>query len=128
MAELGNKTLSGRVIDAAITVHRELDPGFLESVYELALAHELRKRGIEFRRQVSVPILYDGEEVGEHRLDLLVEGELVVELKAIKELEDVHFAIGRSYLKACSLTNGLILNFATMPLTIKRIGPQRMTT
>ncbi len=58
MGELGNKALSGRVIDAEITVHRELGPGFWESVYELALVHELRKRGIEFRRQVSVPILY----------------------------------------------------------------------
>lgn len=125
MGELGNKKLSGNVIEAAIAVHSELGPGFLESVYELALAHELTKRDIEFQRQVSVPIRYDGIEVGEHRLDLLVEQCLVIELKAIKQLEDIHFAIGRSYLKACNLSDGLILNFATMPLTIKRIGAPR---
>jgi GxxExxY protein len=126
MAELGNKDLSGRVIDAAIQVHRSLGPGFLESVYESALSIELSKRSILFQRQLVVPILYDGESVGEHRLDLLVEGVLLLELKAIKSLEDIHFVIGRSYLKACNLNDGLILNFATMPLTIKRIGRERI--
>lgn len=122
MVELGNKELSGKVIDAAIAVHRELGPGFLESVYEEALAIELTKRGISFERQKAVAILYAGEPVGEHRLDMLVEGVLVVELKAIRALEDIHFSVGRSYLRACKLTDGIILNFATMPLTIKRIG------
>jgi GxxExxY protein len=127
MVELGNKELSGKVIDAAIAVHRELGPGFLESVYEEALALELTRRGIAFERQKPISILYAGEVVGEHRLDLLVKRVLVVELKAIRTLEDIHFSIGRSYLRACNLTDGIILNFATMPLTIKRIGADHPT-
>lgn len=122
MAELGNKELSGRVIEAAIKVHQTLGPGFLESVYENALCLELTKRGITYERQKTVPILYENVQVGEHRLDLLVEGKLVVELKAVSELDRIFFAIGRSYLKATALEDGLILNFAAMPLTIKRIG------
>jgi GxxExxY protein len=122
MAELGNKDLSGRVIEAAIRVHQVLGPGFIESVYENALGIELERRGIRFERQKTVKVLYEGTQVGEHRLDLLVEGMLVVELKAVSELEKVFFAIGRSYMKAVGVEDGLILNFATMPLTIKRVG------
>jgi GxxExxY protein len=122
MGELGNRELSGRVIDAATAVHRTLGPGFIESVYENALCVELLRRGIAFERQKSLPIVYEGEKVGEHRLDLLVEGRLVVELKAVKALEDVFFAVGRSYLKAAGVEDGLLLNFASMPLTVKRIG------
>jgi GxxExxY protein len=69
----------------------------------------------------SVAIYFRDEQVGEHRLDLLVQGSVIVELKAIKALEDVHFATVRSYLKACRLRHGLLLNFATMPLTVKRV-------
>jgi GxxExxY protein len=122
MSELGNKELSGRVIEAAIKVHQALGPGFLESVYENALCVELQKRGIRFERQKAVKIFYEGVEVGEHRLDLLVENCLVVELKAVKAIEDVFFAIGRSYMKSVGADDGLLLNFSSMPLTIKRIG------
>jgi GxxExxY protein len=72
-----------------------------------------------------VPVLYRGHSIGEHRLDFLVAGTVVVELKAMKALEDVHFAIVRSYLKACALEIGLLLNFASMPMTIKRVGRER---
>jgi GxxExxY protein len=122
MAELGNRELSGRVIEAAIKVHQTLGPGFLESTYENALCLELTKRGIGFERQKSIKILYEGIPVGEHRLDLLVEGALMVELKAVSELEKIFFAIGRSYMKAAAVEDGLILNFAAIPLTIKRVG------
>lgn len=122
MGELGNRELSGRVIEAAIAVHRALGPGFLESVYENALCIELGLRGIAFERQKTIAITYEGATVGEHRLDLLVESRLVVELKAVKALENIFFAIGRSYLKAAGVTDGLLLNFASMPLTVKRIG------
>jgi GxxExxY protein len=68
----------------------------------------------------TVPLFYKDHQIGEHRLDFLVEDRIIVELKAISALEDIHFAIGRSYLKATSLQDGLLLNFATAPLTIKR--------
>ena len=79
---------------------------------------EIRK----YERQKVVPVEYRGRPVGEHRLDLLVEGVLVVELKAVKALEDTFFATTRSYMKAVGVEDGLILNFAAMPLTIKRVG------
>jgi GxxExxY protein len=123
MAELGNKELSGRVIEAAMAVHQALGPGFLESVYESALCVELTARGIDFERQKSIKVHHRQIEVGEHRLDVLVEGCLLVELKAVKELEDIFYSIGRSQMKAAGIRDGLILNFASMPLTIKRIGP-----
>ena len=122
MAELGNKDLSGRVIEAAIKVHQTLGPGFVESVYENAMCVELKRRGVRFERQKTVNVLYEGVPVGEHRLDLLVESILVVELKAVSELEKVFFAISRSYMKAVGVEDGLILNFAAMPLTIRRVG------
>lgn len=115
------EALSSRILDAAIDVHRQLGPGFLESIYENAMKVALRKRGISFEFQKEVFVFYDGQEVGVHRLDLIVEGEIVVELKAIKALEDVHFAQVRSYLKATGLHVGLLLNFNAPTLIIKRI-------
>lgn len=127
MVELGNKDLSGRVIDAAIRVHKTLGPGFIESVYESALCAELQAQGIAFERQKAIKLYYRDTEVGEHRLDILVEGKLLVELKAVKALEDIFFAIGRSQMKAAAIVDGLILNFASMPLTIRRIAPEHPT-
>jgi GxxExxY protein len=117
---LRDAKLTQEIIGCAIRVHRALGPGFLESVYEQALAVEFALSGIQFIRQHPVPLFYRDHQVGEHRLDFLVEGKVVVELKAISRLEDIHFAIGRSYLKAANLDDGLLLNFATTPLTIKR--------
>jgi len=122
MAELGNTELTGRVIEAAIKVHQTLGPGFLESVYEAALAIELTRRDIRFERQKVVKLFCEDIQVGEHRLDLFVEGKPVVELKAVAAIEDVFFAIGRSYMKAVGAEDGLPLNFAAMPLAIRRIG------
>ncbi len=112
--------ITEQIIAAAIRVHRSLGPGFLESIYEEALAVEFALSGIQFVRQYTVPLFYRDHQIGEHRLDFLVEGKIVVELKAVSRLEDIHFAIGRSYLKAISLQDGLLFNFATTPLTIKR--------
>ena len=89
---------------------------------------ELDLRGIRYERQKGVPLSYRGHPVGEHRLDLLVDGVLVVELKAVKALEDIFFATTRSYMKAVDVEDGLILNFATMPLTIKRVGRELRKT
>jgi len=89
------------------------------------LAVEFDQRGIRYQRQLVVPIHYRGRQVGEHRLDFLVEGAVVVELKAVQELADIFFAVVRSYLKATGLSAGLLFNFATMPLTIKRVGREQ---
>ena len=117
--------LTGQIIGAAIAVHRELGPGFLGTVYEEALCVELAGIGIEFRRQVCVPIQYRDKQIGEHRLDLLVEELVVVELKAISAFEDIHFATVRSYLKAINQHHGLLLNFAAIVLTAKRVSRER---
>lgn len=122
MTDLSQRDLTGRIIAAAISVHRELGPGFLESIYEEALCVELDALGISYVRQKAVPVMYRCRKVGEHRLDLLVAGVVVVELKAIKSFENIHFATVRSYMKATSTECGLLLNFATMPLSIKRVG------
>jgi GxxExxY protein len=123
MAELGQRELSSRIIEAAIAVHVALGPGFIESVYENALCVELDARGIRYEQQKAIAIFHRDIEVGQHRLDLIVENLILVELKAVKEIDDIFFAIGRSQMKAAGLRDGLILNFASMPLTIKRIGP-----
>jgi len=122
MSDLGQKELSSRVIEAAIAVHSALGPGFIESVYKKALCVELAARDIGFEQQKVVKITHRNIEVGEHRLDILVEGCLLVEIKAVKEIEDIFFAIGRSQMKAAGIQDGLILNFAAMPLGIRRIG------
>ena len=122
---LRHSEITEQVIAAEIRVHRELGPGFLESIYEGALAVEFALTGIQFIRQHPVPLFYRDHQIGEHRLDFLVEGKIIVELKAISELQDIHFAVGRSYLKATNLQDGLLLNFATVPLTIKRFCRER---
>src|SRR5213592_47543 len=122
---LRDSQLTEQIIAAAIRVHRALRPGFLESIYEERLSVEFALGGIQFIRQHPVPLFYRDHQIGEHRLDFLVEGKIIVELKAISRLEDIHFAIGRSYLKATSLDDGLLFNFATAPLTIKRFCRER---
>lgn len=113
--------LSGKVIEAAIAVHKRLGPGFLESVYELALRLELSSRRIPFEAQKTIKVSYEGTVVGNHVLDLLVSGELVVELKAIERFEDVHFAQVKSYLKASQAKVGLLMNFNSPQLVVKRV-------
>src|SRR5207247_6806867 len=113
------------IIAAPIAVHRELGPGFLETVYEQALAVEFAIRGSAFVRQKSILLFYRDHQIGEHRIDFLLEDKIVVELKAVEALEKVHFAIVGSYLKAAGLSDGLILNFSSMPLTMKRVRRER---
>ena len=107
-------------------MHRELGPGFLESDLRSRLwRSNLLLRGIAFDAAKAIPLFYRDHQIGEHRLDFVVEGKIVVELKAIEALENVHFAIVRSYLKAATLSDGLILNFSSMPLTVKRVRRER---
>jgi GxxExxY protein len=111
--QLRDSEITESIIAAAIAVHRELGPGVLESVYEQALAVEFAIRGIALR-QKPIPLFYRDHQIGEHRLDFLVEDKIVVELKAVEALEHVHFAVVRSYLKAAGLSDGLILNFSSL--------------
>jgi GxxExxY protein len=115
------EALSGKIIAAAIDAHRKLGPGFLESVYESALRVALRHRGIVHESQKEVTIVYEDEEVGVHRLDLLVEEQIIVELKAVEAFENLHFAQVKSYLKATHRSIGLLLNFNAPTLVIKRV-------
>src|SRR5437667_3171622 len=97
---LRDSKLTEQIIAAAIRVHRALGPGFLESVYEVALAVEFTEAGISFERQKTILIFYGGKPVGEHRLDYVINARVVLELKACKNIEDIHLPVARSYLKA----------------------------
>jgi GxxExxY protein len=112
-----------RVIGAAIEVHRSLGPGYLESVYEEALAVEMELQGISFQKQVVFALDYKGHSVGEGRLDFLVEGCLIVEIKAVDALAAVHTVQVVSYLKATGRNLGLLINFSVPTLTagLKRV-------
>ena len=119
--ELIEAELSRRIIGCCIQVHRVLGPGFLEKVYEEALAIELAKAGLKFERQKIVTVYYDGHPVGEHRLDYFIESRVVLELKACRDFEDVHFAVAKSYLKAMGSPLALLVNFARPTLEIRRV-------
>ena len=111
------RELTEAIIAAAIAAHRELGPGFVEKVYENALAVELELRGHEVKRQVPVTISYRGRVVGKHTLDLLVDDQVVVELKSVEALASVHMAQLRSALKAAGKRVGLLMNFNQPTLT-----------
>ena len=113
--------LSKRVIGCALAVANTLGSGFVEKVYENALAYEIRKRGLIVAQRYGVVVRYDGVIVGEYTTDLLVEDTMLVELKAIKALDDVHFAQCLNYLKATDLRLCLLLNFGQPRLEIKSV-------
>ena len=110
-----------KVIGCAIEVHRHLSPGFLEDAYEEALCVELQERRILFQRQVPIAVRYKGVFVDRHRLDMIAEGKIVVEVKAVREIEGAHLATALAYLKATSLLTGVILNFSEAKLRVRRV-------
>ena len=118
---LEHEDLTDKIIGCAIEVHKRLGPGFLESIYENAFILELEKHNLHVQRQQEVIVKYDGIEVGRHRLDLILNDTIVVELKAVKNIEDVHFAIVKSYHKALGKEHGLIINFSKPVLEVKRV-------
>ena len=113
--------LSERTIGCAFTVANTLGAGFLEKVYENALAHELRKCGIQVDQQRGVTVHYDGVVVGDYTVDLLIEESLIVELKAVRAVDDVHRAQCMNYLRAANLHLCLLLNFNLPRVQIERI-------
>ncbi len=121
MKGLEYEDLTDKIVSCAIEVHKKLGPGFLESIYENSFVIELQKRNLQVEQQREVAIKYNGVEVGRHRLDLIVDDTIVVELKAVKNIEDIHFAIVKSYLKALGKEHGLLINFSKPVLEIKRV-------
>jgi GxxExxY protein len=116
------KPLTEKIIGCAFKVSNTLGPGFLEKVYENALAHELRKAGLDFHQQYPISVLYDGTVVGKFFADLLVNEQVVIELKAAKNLDDAHLAQCLNYLKATGLPLCLLINFGTPRVQIKRVA------
>lgn len=116
-----NMDLTGRVIGCAMEVHRQLGNGFQEVIYQRALAIELDTFGIEFEREVEMPIFYKGQKIGTRRVDFLIQNVVSVELKAIILLENVHMAQAINYLEAYRLRVGLLINFGSKSLEFRRL-------
>lgn len=115
------EALSREVIAAALAVHKGLGPGFLEPIYHAAMRVSLAHRAIPFQSQIPIDLNFEGVPVGRACIDLVVGGELVIELKAVRTLHDIHFAQLKSYLRATELRVGLLLNFNTPTLAIRRM-------
>ncbi len=122
--EMENDILTQKIIGAAIEVHRTLGPGLLESIYEEALCHEFDLRGIGYTRQVEIDVIYKGKIIKGQRIDVLIEDEVIVEIKSLSKLPEVSMAQVLSYLKATGLKRALIINFGAKMLRegIKRIS------
>ena len=123
MVVLKYKDLTEKVIGASFEVHKFLGNGFQEVIYQRALAWEMTQAGLEFAREIEQDIYYKDlpQPIGRRRADFVVEEKVLVELKAIKELEDVHLAQALNYLKAYKLEVGLLINFGSKSLTFKRL-------
>jgi GxxExxY protein len=113
--------ITGKVIGAAMKVHTTLGNGFQEVIYQRAMVIEMGKHGLSFQRELEMPIFYAGEDIGTRRVDFLVEERVMVELKAVMLLEDVHLAQALNYLEAFRLEVGLLLNFGAKSLEFKRL-------
>jgi len=111
-----NDNLTQQIIGAAIEVHRTLGPGLLESIYEEALCHEFALRSIRYQRQVEIDVIYKGKVIKGQRIDVLVEDEVIVEIKSLSKLPEVSMAQVLSYLKATGLKRALIINFGAKML------------
>jgi len=109
------------IIGCAMEVHKILGNGFQEVVYQRALSIEMKLQNIEHQREFEMPLFYKGFDIGERRVDFLVENEISVEIKAIINLEDVHLAQAINYLEAYNLQTGLLINFGAKSLQFKRL-------
>jgi GxxExxY protein len=123
LGELKYKEISEKIIGASFEVHKFLGNGFQEVIYQRALAYEMNQAGLEFAREIEQHIFYKAleEPIGTRRADFVVEGKILIELKAIIQLEDVHLAQVLNYLKAYKLEVGLLINFGSKSLSFKRL-------
>ena len=120
--EIIHRKLSYQVMQAVFEVHNTLGPGYLEKVYEEALAVELELLNIPFERQKEITVIYKGHRVGQHRLDFVIDGKIVLELKSVSTLANVHKKQVLSYVKATDLRLGILVNFATLRVQSERIA------
>ena len=117
--------LTGKIIGCAMEVHRILGNGFQEVIYQRALAKEMNLQGLSFSREHEMQIFYKGDHIGTRRVDFFVEGKVMVELKAVIKLEDVHLAQAINYLEVYGLDIGLLINFGNTSLQFKRVMKPR---
>jgi GxxExxY protein len=120
--------ITGRVIGAAMEVHKILGNGFQEVIYQRCLEKELKLQGLSYQRELEMPIFYKGERIGKRRVDFLIQGVVSVELKAVTKLEDVHLAQAINYLEAYNLEIGVLINFGTKSLEFRRLINSRFTS
>jgi GxxExxY protein len=113
--------LTGKIIGCAMTVHSELGNGFQEVIYQRALAIEMGIAGLHFSREYEMDIYYKEQKIGNRRVDFFVEEKVMVEIKALIKLEDVHLAQAMNYLQAYGLRIGLLINFGAKSLEFKRV-------
>lgn len=113
--------LTGKIIKCAIEVHKQLGNGFQEVIYQRALAIEFAIQGLDFEREFEMPVFYKGEQIGTRRVDFFVDGNVMVEIKAVIQLEAVHLAQAINYLEANRMTVGLLINFGSKSLDFKRV-------
>jgi GxxExxY protein len=123
MSNLKHQDITEKIIGAGFEVHKFLGNGFQEVIYQRALALELKEAGLGFEREKEMPIYYKdfGEQIGTRRADFIVEGDVMVEIKAITQLDDVHLAQALNYLKAYKLEIGLLINFGAKSMKFKRL-------
>lgn len=120
-----NDDLTYKIIGCAMKVHGILGNGFQEVIYQRALAIEMEMQGLMFNRELEMPIFYERKNIGSRRVDFLVEEKVLVELKALVKMEDVHLAQGLNYLVAYRMDKGLLLNFGARSLEVKRLRPPK---
>ena len=121
MDDITKDELTYKIIGCAMKVHSALGNGFQEVIYQRCLAIELEKQKLLFARELEMPIYYEDVEVGTRRADFIVEDKVMVELKAVIKLEDVHLAQGLNYLQAYKIDKGLLINFGSTSLEVKRL-------
>ncbi len=121
MADYKYKEITEKIIGAAMKVHSSLGNGFQEVIYQRALEIEMKESGLHFIRELSMPVYYKAKQIGERRVDFFVEDKIMVELKAIIQLENVHLAQAKNYLEAYNMQVGLLINFGSISLQFKRL-------
>ena len=121
MADFKFGEITEKIIGACMKVHETLGNGFQEVIYQRALEIELKELQVKFEREFSMPVFYKNQQIGERRVDFFVEGKIMVELKAIIQLENVHLAQAKNYLEAYNIQVGLLINFGSTSLQFKRL-------
>jgi GxxExxY protein len=119
------REITEKIIGSAMKVHAALGNGFQEVIYQRAMQIEMNDVGLHFEREFSMPVYYKNQQIGERRVDFFVEEKIMVELKAIIQLENVHLAQAKNYLEAYNVEIGLLLNFGSISIQFKRLQNQK---